>query len=309
MKGKVKITLIVLLVMAIGTEVFLRYYFGFCDTVLMREDAHYEYIPQANQQRFRFRNHIFYNSLSMRSEEVDTGAVKILGFGDSIINGGVLTDQESLATTILTDTLSKIRNRRVQFLNIAAGSWGPDNCYEYMKQHGDFNARHIYLFVSSHDAYDNMDFQKIVGVSESFPDQQYPFALMELMDRYLLPRLGFTNEHEGNDVGSLGIDKKQNDSKFNPGFESFLNYTQSHQIALTIYLHAEYSELEAGEYNEQGKEIISFAEKNNIQLIKELDSNFEAGDYRDFIHLNESGQRKMASLILKNEIEANTSVN
>jgi hypothetical protein len=171
------------------------------------------------------------------------------------------------------------------------------------------NARHIYLFVSSHDAYDNMDFQKIVGVSESFPDQQYPFALMELMDRYLLPRLGFTNEHEGNDVGSLGIDKKQNDSKFNPGFESFLNYTKSHQIALTIYLHAEYSELEAGEYNEQGKEIISFAEKNNIQLIKELDSNFEAGDYRDFIHLNESGQRKMASLILKNQIEANTSVN
>ena len=309
MKGKVKITLIVLLVMAIGTEVFLRYYFGFCDTVLMREDAHYEYIPQANQQRFRFRNHIFYNSLSMRSEEVDTGAVKILGFGDSIINGGVLTDQESLATTILTDTLSKIRNRRVQFLNIAAGSWGPDNCYEYLKQHGDFNARHIYLFVSSHDAYDNMDFQKIVGVSESFPDQQYPFALMELMDRYLLPRLGFTNEHEGNDVGSLGIDKKQNDSKFNPGFESFLNYTKSHQIALTIYLHAEYSELEAGEYNEQGKEIISFAEKNNIQLIKELNSNFEASDYRDFIHLNESGQRKMASLILKNEIEANTSVN
>ncbi len=307
MKGKIKIALIVLVLMVIGTEVFLRFYFGFCDTVLMREDAHYEYIPQANQQRFRFRNHIVYNSLSMRSEEVDTGAVKILGFGDSIINGGVLTDQESLATTILTDTLSKIRNARVQFLNIAAGSWGPDNCYEYLKQHGDFKSKHIYLFVSSHDAYDNMDFQKIVGVSESFPDKQYPLALMELLDRYLLPRLGFTNGNDGNDVGSLGIDKKQNDSKFNPGFESFLNYTSSNQIAFTIYLHAEFSELEAGKYNEQGMEIISFAEKNNIQVIKELDSHFEAGDYRDFIHLNESGQRKLASLILKNEMETITS--
>jgi hypothetical protein len=307
MKGKIKIALIVLVLMVIGTEVFLRFYFGFCDTVLMREDAHYEYIPQANQQRFRFRNHIVYNSLSMRSEEVDTGAVKILGFGDSIINGGVLTDQESLATTILTDTLSKIRNARVQFLNIAAGSWGPDNCFEYMKQHGDFKSKHIYLFVSSHDAYDNMDFKKIVGVSESFPDKQYPLALMELLDRYLLPRLGFTNGNDGNDVGSLGIDKKQNDSKFNPGFESFLNYTSSNQIAFTIYLHAEFSELEAGKYNEQGMEIISFAEKNNIQLIKELDSHFEAGDYRDFIHLNESGQRKLASLILKNEMETITS--
>ncbi|MBK9319485.1 MAG: hypothetical protein IPM91_12125 [Bacteroidetes bacterium] len=50
-------------------------------------------------------------------------------------------------------------------------------------------------------------------------------------------------------------------------------------------------------------EIISFAEKNNIQVIKELDSHFEAGDYRDFIHLNESGQRKMASLILKMKLK------
>jgi len=302
MKRKLKITFGILLIFGIIAEIFLRYYFGFCDTVLMREDKQYEYIPMPNQQRFRFRNHIFYNALSMRSEEVDTGAVKILGFGDSIINGGVLTDQESLATTLLSDTLSKLKVAKVQFLNISAGSWGPDNCYAYLQQHGDFNAGHIYLFVSSHDAYDNMDFSKIVGVNESFPDKQYPSALLELFDRYLLPKLGFANGANTNDQASLGIDKKQMNSKFNPGFTSFLNYTTAKKIPFTIYLHAEYSEFEAGAYNQQGKEIIAFAEKNKIQLIKELDSDFQATDYRDFIHLNESGQKKLAQLVLQNEL-------
>ena len=53
-------------------------YFGFCDTVLVREDSEFEYIAQANQKRFRFRNHAIYNSFSMRSEEVDTSSIKIL---------------------------------------------------------------------------------------------------------------------------------------------------------------------------------------------------------------------------------------
>ena len=53
--------------------------------------------------------------------------------------------------------------------------------------------------------------------------------------------------------------------------------------------------------------IIYVSEHKNIQGIKELDRHFEAGDYRDFIHLNESGQRKLASLILKTEMETITS--
>ena len=152
-------------------EVFLRQYFGFCNTVLIREDADFEYIAQPNQDRFRFRNHIKYNSFSMRSEAVDSAAVLILGFGDSVINGGVLTDQDSLATTILSDSLTKIHRNKIQFLNVSAGSWGPDNCFAYLKKYGDFGAKSIYLFVSSHDAYDNMNFEKIVDVSESLPSK------------------------------------------------------------------------------------------------------------------------------------------
>lgn len=299
MNKKLKITIGLFFTLLLIAEVFLRVYFGFCDTVLMEEDKDFEYIQVPNQQRFRFRNHISYNAQSMRSNEVDATAVKILGFGDSILNGGVLTDQDSLATTILSASLSRIQNRKVQFLNISAGSWGPDNCFAYLKKYGHFNANQIFLVVSSHDAYDNMDFKKIVGVNESFPSKQYAFAIQELLERYLLPRLGFTSENSSGDPSVLGINKQQDGSKFNSGFSSFLAYSETHNIRLTIYLHAELSELKNGHYNAQGQEIIQFAETHHIPLIKELDSDMTPADFRDFIHLNESGQRKLARIILK----------
>ena len=97
------ITIVVITItMLVCVELFLRQYYGFCDTVLIKEDPDFEYIAQPNQHHFRFRNNVNYNSKSMRSEEIDVSSKIILGFGDSVINGGVTTDQDSLATTILS---------------------------------------------------------------------------------------------------------------------------------------------------------------------------------------------------------------
>ena len=186
---QITVICLALVVLLTGAEIFLRKYYGFCDTVLMKEDPDFEYIAQPDQKRFRFRNNVQYNSLSMRGEEVDTTAVIILGFGDSVLNGGVQTDQDCLASTLLSDTLTRLKGEKVQFLNISAGSWGPDNCFAYLKKNGNFGATHIILFVSSHDAYDNMTFQKHVDVHESFPSNQYRFAIWELVERYLYPRI------------------------------------------------------------------------------------------------------------------------
>jgi len=283
-----------------SVEIFLRKYYGFCDTVLMKEDPDFEYIAQPNQKRFRFGNNVEYNSFSMRSKEVDTSAVIILGFGDSVFNGGVQTDQDSLASTLLSDTLTRIEGKKVQFLNISAGSWGPDNCFAYLKKYGNFGAVNIFLFVNSHDAYDNMTFEKIVDVHESFPSKQYKLAIWELVDRYLYPRVKkiFSHHKEQSDE-SLGINKKKSESKFNSGFEDFYEYSISANIPLTIYLHAEKGELEAGSYNDQGKEIISFASTHNIPIIKDLENGLKQKDFRDIIHINEQGQRKMEENVLK----------
>jgi hypothetical protein len=283
----------------VGLEIFLRMYFGFCDTVLMKEDPNVEYIAQPNQQRFRFRNHVIYNSLSMRSEEVETSSIIILGFGDSVINGGVQTDQDSLATTILSDTLSKIYNTKIQFLNISAGSWGPDNCYAYIKKHGDFVAKSIFLFVNSHDAYDNMNYEKIIDKNVSFPSKQYSFAYYELIDRYLLPKIKSKLKKTISETDALGINKKRDNTPFNTGFASFLAYSKNKNIPLVIYLHADHTEVKLGDYNEQGQEIIKFAKENNIPIILDLKNGLELSDFRDGIHINSKGQRKLAYTITK----------
>ena len=292
-----KYSALIIVFLLVITELSLRFFWGFCDAVLMKEDMASEYIAQPNQERVRFGKHIKYNEYSMRSDSVKKSSIKILGFGDSVINGGTLTDQDSLATTKLSKSLSTYYDEDVQVLNISAGSWGPDNCAAYLNKYGDFNARLILLVVSSHDAYDNMDFEKIVGVNPSFPDKQYMFAIVELMDRYVLPR--FIKQDYSHE---LGINKKGLSTGFNSGFEKILAHAQQRNIPFMIYLHPEIGEVRTKKYSDQGQEIIRFAQKNNITLVKELDNGISESDYRDDIHLNDAGQQKMFS-ILNREIK------
>jgi hypothetical protein len=305
--------LAIFFVFLIATELFLRLYFGFCDTVLMQNDPNYEYIAQPNQDRFRFRNHIKYNSESMRSDEVDAAAEKILGFGDSVINGGVQTDHDSLATTIISDSLTQWTGRKVQFLNISAGSWGPDNCYAYLKKFGNFGANQIFLFVSSHDAYDNMTFENIIDKNVSFPSKQSWSAIYELFDRYLIPRLKDKLDSKSElpnqkQEEALAINKKTDSTAFNPGFKYFLEYARMNNLPLILYLHAERSELNAGRYNEQGQKIIAFAAQNKIPIIKDLENGLDHLDFRDDIHINSKGQKNMAKTVLEYLKKNNTIV-
>ncbi len=285
--------LVAFLGVLVVTEVVLRTVFGFCDTVLLRADPNYEYIAQPDQDRMRFRHHIVYNSLSMRSPEPDSKAVVILGCGDSVINGGVLTGQDSLATTILSTELGQLLGREVQFLNISAGSWGPDNCAAYLNNTKLPQAKTLVLFASSHDAHDNMSFKKVVGVRKSFPDEQYPTAIQELVDRYILPRI---IEQTTSTDSELGIDKGER--AFNKGFAQLKEYAGSQGIPMVIVLHAERSEIVAGDYNSQGQEIIAFAEENGIHLLRDLDHGVIVDQLRDKIHPNDSGQRKLAEIVM-----------
>ncbi|WP_046759008.1 hypothetical protein [Kordia jejudonensis] len=296
----------VIVFVTVGLEVYLRMYYGFCNTVLFQVDPEFEYIAQPNQQRYRFRNNIVYNSKSMRSEEIDSTAEIILGFGDSILNGGVLTDQDSLATTIISNSLSNLYQKKIQFLNISSGSWGPDNAHAYLEKYGNFNSKSIFLFVSSHDAYDNMEFEENVDKYAQLPSKQYSIAIYELFDRYLLPRISQKLNPSTSQNNGSGIDKRNRTNSFNPGFQSFLDYANAHNMSFTIYLHADYSELIACEYNEQGQKIIAFAKAHSIPLVLDLKYDPEIPDLRDGIHLTNQGQRKMAKTIINYITEQRT---
>lgn len=290
MKTKLKVTIIIILFILIGGEIYLQQCLGLAHAPLYYASNEYEYMAMPNQDGVRFGNHYHYNSYSQRSEEPDSTKKIILGLGDSVLFGGVLTDQDSIATSIFT------RETGMQMLNISAGSWGPDNCAAYLREFGLFNAKAMFLLVSSHDAHDNMDFQPVVGNHIAYPNKQYPLAWVELIERYILPRIFKKKKTADPDQKVLqGIHK--NGKTFNPGFEQLAAMAEKATIPLIVYLHADLIELESGKYNEQGDEIITWAEGRGIKIIQELDYHFTKEDYRDSIHINENGERKVAEIM------------
>ncbi len=287
------IALTSLLCLASISEMILRTQFGFCQAVLFRTDPGFEYI-QIPQSVTRFGNLSFYNSFSQRNREPTANdTTVVLGLGDSVLNGGVLVTQDSLASSLLTSALTRQLGRPVLFANASAGSWGPDNCFAYLREYGDFGAKAILLAVSSHDAFDNMDFKEVVGKHPSYPNEQAPFALWELWERYLLPRImKFSSAHKpvGEDE-NLRINKYRPGAEFNSGFADIRQFAERKRIPFIIYLHAEKGETKAGAYNSDGQKIIAFCRENKVRLIEELDEPLPMDAYLDKIHLSSKGQK------------------
>ena len=142
-----------------------------------------------------------------------------------------------------------------------------------------------------------MNFEKIVDNHSSFKSKQYSIAQYELVNRYLVNKIKRKLKKKRTQIDNLGINKKKNNTLFNTGFSSFLDYSKSKNIPLTIYLHADTKELKLESYNDQGQKIIKFANDNNIPIILDLENGLKLSDFRDYIHLNSNGQRKLANTI------------
>ena len=291
----------ILFLVFIGTEAFLRWRYGLCDAVLMRADDDYEYIAQPGQDRRRFGNRILYNSHSMRCEELREGSLRILCLGDSILNGGTLTDHSCLATTLLSNRLSSALSQDVQVLNVSAGSWGPDNCLAYLQRHGDFGARAIVLVVSSHDVHDTMTFVPVVGRMKSYPSRQYPLAFMELVDRYLYPKSNIFHQTKASIDDQFRREHhiERTDIPFNPGFQGILDYARARGLPMAIYLHATLYEMNDNSYDTDGMEVIRFAEENSLPLVRDLGNGLTVDCIRrnDYLHYSDRGQELMATLL------------
>jgi hypothetical protein len=279
------------LIFVIG-ELALRYY-GFAHAVLYIASDKYEYIAAPNQDGTRFGNHYHINSYSQRCEEPDSSKTIILGLGDSVLFGGAMCAQEDLATELFSQETS------MQMLNISGGSWGPDNCAAYLREKGLFGASAIFLLVSSHDAYDNMDFYPVVGHHLNYPSKQYTLAWGDLLKRYILPRYFNVGNNDLDPDQKVVNGIRKNGKEFNPGFNQLKAIADSANIPLIVYLHADETELNVGKYNEQGDDIMVWADSCNLKLYRDLDLGISKEDYRDIIHLSKIGQRHLADNMKK----------
>ena len=148
-----------------------------------------EYKLKPNQDIVRFGNRIAINNASMRTSSniqdmPEPGKSRILIFGDSVLWGGSQIDQAYIATSLLSKKLSN----KYEIFNVSAGSWGPGNWNEYIKENGLFNADKVILLMNSGDLTD------MPNRLESMPNLKRPTtnppsALWELLTRYVTPRI------------------------------------------------------------------------------------------------------------------------
>lgn len=179
-----------LIAAAVLTELVARFGLGLGDPPLFVRDNAVEYMIKPGTYR-RFGHAISINRWSQRSPEIDAkksdpNELRVLVIGDSVVNGGALLDDAQTATRLLEDALRAELSRPVRVLNIAAGSWGPQNQLAYLEKFGTFDADAAVIVWSSHDAWDVPRFD---GLRDDQPEQRPLLAVGELVGRYVLPRL------------------------------------------------------------------------------------------------------------------------
>lgn len=288
-----KLLAISLLVLVL-LEVFLRLIFGFGEIPVYYKSSDYEYALAANQDINRFGNSYYINASGMRSAELGEGEFRILKFGDSILNGGIATDQDELASSVLEARMNiPERPEHLRILNVSAGSWGPDNAFTWMQEHGDFDAKIIVLLFSSHDWQDQMSFQDVVGRISFYPEHQ-PYTAISDAIRWIFSRYV---EH----INWNALPKTKRISgethPYNPGWEAFITYTNENDIPFLVYHHATAEEVLSGKWDEKGKALENFLSEQGAQVVSGLDANFTADDFRDALHPNTSGQQKIADAL------------
>lgn len=298
------LTCVAAAVLVVGMELVARQILGLGDPPLTIRDPDIDYLFAPSRSYIRFGNHIHYNAFSMRSDDnsatkIDPTELRILVMGDSIVNGGALTDDRDLATRILQEKLSERLARPVWVGNVSAGSWGPGNLLAYVRKFGTFDADIALLVVSSHDIADVPDF--VADLGPSFPTQPPALALQELIVRYGIQYLAkWLPLAAPTAADAQPASLEQGRQLFVTLLEDLVNRIH----AVVVLHHPEQAELAdrptplAEQMRALGEMLESDAVKFGVPVIQLAPYLARApqgeSPYRDAIHLNNLGQRLYA---------------
>ncbi|MCH2231890.1 MAG: hypothetical protein MK105_16260 [Crocinitomicaceae bacterium] len=280
-------------------EFILRFGVDMGKKALYIENENCEYHLVPNQDFSRFHNNYSTNEYGMRSHKVlKSDKKRILLIGDSVINGGSRIDQEELVSYKLEEQLRSDYGDNVSVYNISAGSWGPENAYQFLINNVDFSYDVAILIFSSHDFNDNMHHRTVVGEQIAWPNQHPMTAITDAFGNYAWPRiksfLGYKNDY------LAGFD----DSAINPGWSKFRSTFNQNSINYFVYLHPDKGELEAGSLDEQGIDLMQYLDSLEMPYISGIETE-DLDGYTDNIHVNSSSHEKMAETLFKEIMNRN----
>ena len=310
-KKRVIVACIAVILALSGGELVARLLLGLGTPPLTITHPRIEYMFRPDQDVSRFGNRILINHYGMRTEPFSRHApdeFRIMVFGDSVINGGNLTDHTRLATTIVHDELAERTSGKVVVGNISAGSWGPGNWLAYAQEYGFFNALIVVLVISSHDSADNPTFGALD--EQTHPTRRPLSALIEGLTRYLpryLPQQSSTDGVHTPDESGRSTDKEigKDEAQGLENLKNFLFAAKQGARYVLVLQHWEKEEIEKEEAQPGNRHIRDLCLSmgiSPIQLAPYFSRSLQSGSnpYRDTIHPNDVGQRLIATAILEN---------
>ncbi len=180
-------------------------------TPVLYERTSFGFRPVPNQDIRRFGNHIYYDPIGLRSTPVGTspaaGSLRLLFLGDSVINGGAMTDQADTLPFRLQRMMSE-RGVTTEVLNASSPGWAIGNEAGWLNRYGTLGAKYLVLTLNSFDLFQMPAPASTVGHHPSFPDKAPWLGVQELLTRYIVPQmLGRVQPADpGVDIGSVSID-------------------------------------------------------------------------------------------------------
>lgn len=161
-------------------------------TPVLYEKTSYGYRVAPDQDIRRFGHRNFYNAQGLRSESVATltlsGTRRVLCLGDSIFNGGAVTDQADTIPYQLESSLQR-SGVNAQILNASAPGWAIGNSLGWLQSNGVYGSELVILQIGTLDLSQPMATADLLDHHPSFPSRRPPFALHEFWNRYVLPRI------------------------------------------------------------------------------------------------------------------------
>ena len=153
----------------------------------------YGYRVEPSQDLRILGKSVYYNQQGLRAPEINLvatgGTVRILCVGDSITNGGTVTDQAFTYPYVLGELL-KETGIEAETLNGSANGWALENEAGWLKAHGIFNSNFVVLQVATHDLFQRQAKSELVDLNPSFPSRAPRLAIETLVRKIVLPRLG-----------------------------------------------------------------------------------------------------------------------
>jgi len=285
-------------------EFVSRFVLGLGDPPLSVTHPTIEYMFKPSSEFHRFGNYFRTNEYGMRSgefpKEREKNEIKILVLGDSVPNGGNLTDQNELATEILKENVRSLVSVPVQVGNISAGTWSPPNLLAYVEEFGTFDADVAVIILNKGDMF---DFPTYAALNpKTHPTDKPISAFGELLSRYLAPRvLALLPSLGESAVQATPTDTERKNCT--PELSELMELFTEEYIPVYLIYHPSEDEISPdGSFTPKGGyPVISEFSKGTLHSFASIyGESVRNGDYpyRDHYHPNTIGQKLMAEYLL-----------